>query len=161
MWEINVCVSRLEIQESTDVLLRVRQVLQKEQYLWKYKVNDFIRAYVIYISILLCSSIYFRYTVYFLSNSCSVLFFQSQEATQTGRSGAHAVSPVGKASRNESDSVTTLHQPTAAYYVRVRTWIPGNVRPHCVQVHLCLWKSCRNHVFSNPNRVLQGRCIFL
>lgn len=54
-----MCVfSRLEIQENTDVLLRVRQVLRKEQYLWKYKVNDFIRAYAIYIHIIMFINIF-------------------------------------------------------------------------------------------------------
>jgi len=83
-------------------------------------------------------SVYIK-KVCFFSNSYSVLL-QSQEASQTGRSGARAVSPVDKASRNGPDSVTTHHQPMAAYYVRVQMWIPGNVRPHYVQVHFCLWK---------------------
>lgn len=54
-----MCVfSRSEIQESTDVLLKVRQVLQKEQYLWKYKVNDFITAYVKFIHIIMFINIF-------------------------------------------------------------------------------------------------------
>lgn len=56
------------------------------------------------------------------------------EVTLTGRSGVHAVAPVGKASKSESDYATTQSQLTVADHAVAPVSTLGNVRLVCVQV---------------------------
>lgn len=58
------------------------------------------------------------------------------EATLTGRNGLHVVAPVDKASKNESDCVTTQNQPTAADHAAVPVSTRGNVKLDSVQVRI-------------------------
>lgn len=60
------------------------------------------------------------------------------EATLAGRSGGHAVAPVAKASKSESDYATTQNQLMEADHAAAPVSTLENVRSACVQVPVAL-----------------------
>lgn len=60
------------------------------------------------------------------------------EATLAGRSGDHAVAPVAKASKSESDYATTQNQLMVADHAAAPVLTLENVRSACVQVPVAL-----------------------
>lgn len=67
---------------------------------------------------------------------CLLTLSQSMEATLTGRNGLHAVAPVDKASKNESDYATTQNQPMAVDHAAVLVSTPGNVKLASARVRI-------------------------